>query len=200
MKTLSTENKVLQIAENNNGIVTTKMCKKHGIANIYLTRLVQKGQLEKQHRGIYATSWGLADQMFVLQNTYPELVFCLETALAVHDLVDTLTTVYEVVIPKGHRINNKYNNVISYQKTKTNYNLGLITIENSIGNKIRCYDMERTICDIIINQEKVTNENFFKAIHTYNKHTNKNTDKLMQYAKKLKIEKEVNLIMKVING
>ena len=40
------ENKILEIARENNGIVTTKQITENKIARIYLTKLVQKKNIE----------------------------------------------------------------------------------------------------------------------------------------------------------
>ncbi|WP_455224920.1 type IV toxin-antitoxin system AbiEi family antitoxin domain-containing protein, partial [Granulicatella sp.] len=48
-----TEEQILQMAENNNGTVTSKMIDHHGIARQYLKQLVDKGLLERTTRGIY---------------------------------------------------------------------------------------------------------------------------------------------------
>ena len=64
--------------------------------------------------------------------------------------------------------------------------------------KIKCYDMERTICDMIKDRNHVDKEIYIKALKQYVKRKDKDMLKLMKYAKQLNIEKEVAEIMQVI--
>ena len=66
------------------------------------------------------------------------------------------------------------------------------------GMKIKVYDIERTICDIIKNKNKVDGEIFSKALKEYARSKNKNLSKLTKYAKIMKIEKKVSEYMEVL--
>lgn len=65
------------------------------------------------------------------------------------------------------------------------------------GNKVKVYDKERTICDLIKYRDKYDGETFIKAIKAY---INGKYDqiKLFQYARIMKIEKKVFEIMEII--
>ena len=54
--------------------------------------------------------------------------------------------------------------------------------------KIKVYDKERTICDIVKNRNNMDMEIFSKAIKNYIKSDNKKLNKLMKYAKEIKFE------------
>lgn len=64
--------------------------------------------------------------------------------------------------------------------------------------KIKVYDKERTICDIVKNRNNMDMEIFSKALKNYVKSSNKNLRKLMKYAKELKIEKKMKEYMEMI--
>ena len=76
--------------------------------------------------------------------------------------------------------------------------LGKIEVNSPYGMKINVYDKERTICDIIKNRNNMDKEIFSKAIKKYIKSNNKNLNKLMKYAKELKVETKVREYMEVI--
>ena len=57
--------------------------------------------------------------------------------------------------------------------------------------KIRIYDRDRTICDVLRNMNKMDKEIFNKAIQNYVKDSKKNISSLMQYAKVLRVQKRV---------
>jgi hypothetical protein len=57
--------------------------------------------------------------------------------------------------------------------------------------KIRIYDRDRTICDILRNMNRMDKEVFNKAIQSYVKDPQKNIPNLMEYAKVLRVQKKV---------
>ena len=76
--------------------------------------------------------------------------------------------------------------------------MGLIYIDSPFGMKLRVYDKERTICDIIKNKNKIDREIFAKAIQQYSKLKDKDLNKLMKYAKKMNILKKVREYMEIL--
>jgi len=52
--------------------------------------------------------------------------------------------------------------------------------------KVRIYDRDRTICDVLRNMNKMDKEIFNKAVQGYVKDPKKNIPNLMEYAKVLK--------------
>ena len=58
--------------------------------------------------------------------------------------------------------------------------------------------MERTLCDIIKNSQKIDAEIYGKALRLYAKSKDKDIRKLLRYAKILKIEHKVAELMTVV--
>ena len=52
---MTNEEKILKILKDNNGIITTKEIKKNNIANVYLTRLINKGYIDRVKKGLYVS-------------------------------------------------------------------------------------------------------------------------------------------------
>ena len=71
-------------------------------------------------------------------------------------------------------------------------------MESPFGIKIKVYDVERTICDIIKNKNKIDAEIFSNALKDYAKSKSKNLSKLAKYARKMNIEKKVSKYMEVL--
>lgn len=63
--------------------------------------------------------------------------------------------------------------------------------------KVRIYDRDRTICDVLRNINKMDKEIFNKAIQGYVKDPKKNIPNLIQYAKVLRVQKRVKDIIEV---
>ena len=80
---------------------------------------------------------------------------------------------------------------ISNIDAETLYNMGLTEVETSYGNKVRVYDIERCICDIIRSKKRMDLEHIKYSIRSYIKRKDKNINKLSEYAEKLGIKEEV---------
>lgn len=71
------------------------------------------------------------------------------------------------------------------------------TNEEIDSQKVRIYDRDRTICDVLRNMNKMDKEIFSKAIQGYVKDPKKNIPNLMQYAKALRVQKRLKDIIEV---
>ena len=65
------------------------------------------------------------------------------------------------------------------------------------NTKVRIYDRDRTICDVLRNMNKMDREVFNKAIQGYVKDTKKNIPNLMRYAKELRVQKRARELIGV---
>ena len=71
------------------------------------------------------------------------------------------------------------------------YELGLIEIETPLGNKVRAYDKERCICDIIRSKKRMDSELVKYSVREYVKRKDKDLIKLSKYADAMGIKDEV---------
>ena len=76
--------------------------------------------------------------------------------------------------------------------------LGLITKTFEDGTSIRIYNMERTICDIIRDRNKIDSQIFNTALKEYMKRNDKNLNLLYIYAKKFRILKILKIYLDVL--
>ncbi|HHX67482.1 MAG TPA: abortive phage infection protein, partial [Gallicola sp.] len=77
------------------------------------------------------------------------------------------------------------------------YELGLTEAETPMGNKVRVYDIERCICDIIRSKNRMDSEFVKHSVREYIKRKDKDLIKLSKYADKMGIKKEVMDFMEV---
>ena len=78
------------------------------------------------------------------------------------------------------------------------YELGLIQTKTPSGNKVKAYDIERCICDIIKNKKKTDPQIFIQGIKEYFSLKNHNYSKLIEYAKQFHIEEDIYMYMEVL--
>ena len=191
--------KIIMLANENNGYVTTKQVKESNIKTIELTRLVKQKKLERITRGYYSIVNSFCDDYYKYQLKSKNCIFSHATALYFHDLSDKTPLYFDMTVPAGYNGSlSKSKNVVLHYVKKEVLELGLITVESPFGMKLRTYDLERTICDIVKYRNNMDKEIFTKALQRYSKSNEKDLTKLMKYAKKLNIDKKVLEYMEVL--
>lgn len=193
------EDIVKKYIEQKNGILKTSELKKAGVDTMILTRLTRKGVIERIARGLYIDSNTFEDSYYIFQYQCPKAIFSHETALYFHDLTDRTPIKIMATIPSGY--NTKFikdkNYLFSYLKQEL-YNLGKTKVKTPYGNEVYCYDIERTICDLIRDKRKIESYQFTDAIKRYAKLKDKDINRLYKYAEKFNIKEEVRKYMEVL--
>lgn len=191
--------KILKIIKANGGYITTKELVKNGINKYFLTNMVKMGTLVRISRGYYGLPSYIEDEYYKISSKSKNARFSLATALYLHNLSDRTPLVYNITLPYGYSgaLQKEKNVVLNYVK-KELLDLGVIEMISPFGMKIKVYDVERTICDIIKYKNKMNAEIFSKALKEYVKSKNKDLNKLAIYAKKMNIEKKVSEYMEVL--
>jgi predicted transcriptional regulator of viral defense system len=188
-----------KVVEKHDGVVTTKLVEKYGIHREYLRKMVKKGELERVSHGVYITPDIWEDQMMILQLKKRKIIYSHETALFLHDLTDRDPIKYVVTVPYGYNPSRlKDEGLIVHSVKKELYLLGKITKETSFKHEVRTYDIERTICDILRDRNNQDPNVVNEAIKRYLHRKEKNLNKLMKYAKLLRIEKVLRPYLEVI--
>lgn len=180
------------------GIITSKELNEANIPTIYLTRMVKKGELIRADRGIYIDFSGDYDEYFFFHKRYSVAVFSYVSALYFHQFTDIIPQEMEVTVYKGynrHRINR---DIRVHYVTKEIYDLGVTECETVFGNKVKVYDLERTICDFIKSRNEIEPELFSKTINRYVREKSKNLNKLYDYSKKMNIYDKTKDILEVV--
>ena len=168
--------------KNNGGYITTKELEENNINRYFLTKMIERKQIKRITRGYYGLADYNADEYYKIISASEKAVFSMNTALYLHNLSDRTPLVYDITVPYyygGSLRTNK--NVNLYFVKSSILNLGKTEMTSPFGMKIRVYDKERTICDIVKNRNNMDMEIFSKAIKTYMKSSDKNLKKLIKY-------------------
>ncbi len=191
--------KILKLIEKNNGYVTTKEVVENGINKIFLTNMVRNGKLVRISKGYYGLPDYIEDEYYKISSKSKNARFSLATALYLHNLSDRTPLVYNITLPFGYNgaLQKEKKVILNFVNRKI-LDLGMIEMTSPFGMKIKVYDVERTICDIIKSKNKMDAEIFSKALKEYAKSKNKNLSKLTKYAKAMNIEKKVSEYMEVL--
>ena len=190
--------KILKIMKNNGGYITTKELEKNNINRYFLTKMVERKQINRISRGYYGLVNYNADEYYKIISMCEKAVFSMNTALYLNNLSDRTPLVFDVTVPYYYGGSLRKNDKVKLYFVKNSIlDLGKIEITSPFGMKIKVYDKERTICDIVKNRNNIDMEIFSKAIKNYINSNNKNLNKLMKYAKELKIEKKIKEYMEI---
>lgn len=190
---------ILSIAKNNNGMITATQVTEAGIPRRCLTECVNKSVLYKAQRGVYVLPDIWEDEMFILQYKYPKGIFSFETALYLHGLTDRTPLSFTMTFPKGYNISAAKNNGVNTKIVNVeNYELGLSEMNSPCNNKIRVYDTERNLCDIVKGKNVCDIQVVNSAMKSYVKSKDKNINKLFEYAEQLKVKSKIAYYMEVL--
>ena len=182
---------IQSIIKMNNGYVTSKELSNFGIHRMYLNIMKEKGMIEKIGNGIYIDSSKIEDSYFVLALELPNFVYSHMTAIYFHNLsIKAPNEKYDITVPNNY-FNYKLKNHNVFYVDRKIIKLGLTKVETPMGNKVKTYDMERCICDIVRSKNRMDIEHVKYSIKEYLKRKDKNLAKLSMYAEKMGIKEEV---------
>ena len=78
------------------------------------------------------------------------------------------------------------------------YPVGLIERKNTQGNIVRCYNAERTLCDLLRSRNRLDEELVISAIKNYVSWEHKNLTLLAEYAPKFGVDKILKTYIEVL--
>ncbi|MGI6728250.1 MAG: type IV toxin-antitoxin system AbiEi family antitoxin domain-containing protein [Anaerovoracaceae bacterium] len=169
------------------------------IPRTYLSMMVADGKIERIGRGIYVLPDLLEDEMYIMQKKYPNLIYSHETALFLHGLSDRTPFEYSVTVPSGYKVVNAISEKSKIYYVKKELHLvGTAEGKTSLGNTIIIYNVERTICDILRSRNRIDIQIFSDALKRVVKKKHLDYALLLEYAKKLNVEKILNTYMEVL--
>ena len=169
---------------------------KRKVSTIHIRELWQNGEIEKVSYGNY---WGTFlnrkkpdDYKFVETClTNEKAVICGPSACYHHGLLHTEPDRVYVATARTDRSEIKMNFPISrhYYSART-YEDDIITY-NSAGIPVRVYDADRSVVDCIRMTDVIGEDMLHAILKAYKKYPKKNTDKLYDYARKMRVSRMV---------
>ncbi len=190
---------IIQLAKENNGIITSACISEKGILRGNLKYLVDSGRLEKAARGVYILPEIWEDEFVNLQVRFKKGIFSYETALFLWDLTDRTPNRYNMTFPEAYNLTNVKREGINGSTVKKEwYTEGRIQVKSPGGNLITAYSMERTLCDILRKRKDMDRGVITNAFKCYVCRKDKNIPLLSEYAKKFHVEDIVRSYLELI--
>lgn len=195
---MNTEDKLLIIKNAKNGVVTSSEVTEQGIHRGILRDMVQAGDLIQCSRGIYMLADEWEDEFFLLQQKYKRGVFSHSTALYLHGYSERVPFSFHMTFPtKYNSPSLKEANVTVTRVKDENYKLGLTEVTTPAGNQVVAYDLERSLCDVLRGSGDDI-QIIQYAMKRYASSRQHDINKLMSYAKQLRVEPKIRRYMEVL--
>ena len=191
--------KVRELIEQNNGILSAKEARDKGIQSWYLAKMTRAGELERVGRGIYYDpTFESYDEQYFFQLLNQVCIYSYQSALYLHQLTDRLPFIDEVTVYQGYNAWRIKDQVSVHWVSKKHYPIGVTEVKTPMGNPVRVYNKERTLCDILRDRKKQDPEIFSKAFHLYLRQEDKDIWKLRDFAMIFGVEEALEEVLEVI--
>lgn len=188
-----------ELSEQGNNIITTAAAETAGISRAMLSKLCKKGKIQRIAKGQYMLVDEIPDELFSISLRTEHLIFSHETALFLHGISDRTPFVHSITTP-ANRVPSptlREECKVYYIKPEL-FELGRSEMETTFGHPVPCYDLERTVCDMIRSRNKMGTETFLSALKQYAAHPHKDLNRLNNYAKKMSLTNVVRQYLEVL--
>lgn len=181
-----------------NGVLYTKELERIGLHRMVVQDLVETGSYYQVARGIYQNVNEFEDEFLILQKRYGKGIYSHDSALFLLDYSEREPLKLHMTFPSQYNsISLKDQNVTVTRVKDENYKLGIIEVTTPYGNTVKCYDVERSLCDIVRGKGE-DKQTVLYAMKKYAVSNNKDINKLMVYARQLRVESKIRRFMEVL--
>ena len=193
--------KIVNFVNKKNNVITTKEFKDAKIGFYYINKLIEDNYISRIGNGLYGKTDSFEDEYFIIQNRYKNAIFSYNTALFFLNKTEVTPNIIDITIPNDYNVSSINTKQIRvHYVSRENIELGMIKLKSPFGNIIKAYNLERTICDIVKNEDKcgLDIEQRNKVIKKAFLNNEIDGATAIKYAKKLKCEKKIRAIMEVL--
>ena len=193
--------RIKEIFYANHGYSSTGDISSAGIDRKYLKDLVNEGSIERIKRGLYRwknVKFEVEEELVNVSKIIPQGVICLVSALAYYRLTSYTPGEYTIAVRRNYNIKlPDYPPIKLYYFSDKYYKDGIEKIDIN-GNIVKIYNVEKTICDCLRYENKISKDIIIESIKEYIKRKDKNISKLVHYAAKAKVKDIVQKYIEVL--
>ncbi|MFN0202998.1 MAG: hypothetical protein ACKVTZ_15850 [Bacteroidia bacterium] len=199
MKTQLSEEKIAQSFAQYEGVLTSKQLTELGMSKSQLKQLIAEEKIDVLKRGWYQWEhYFPASDYHLLQRLIPDGVVCFYSACDYYELTNYTPNKLHVAVLSNKKVTlPKYPPIQVHYWQGKNAEVGLTEVEIE-GKKVRIYDLERCVCDIIRMRHKTDIEELYHVIQSYVKRKDRNLHNLGTYAKIFHIDKIVDIYIGIL--
>lgn len=164
-----------------------------------LSKLCKAGTIQRIAQGQYMLVEDMPDELLSISLRTEHLVFSHETALFLHGISDRTPFVHSITTPANRVPSPSLRETCKVYYIKPElFELGRTKLTTPFGNQVPCYDLERTICDVIRSRNKMGTETFLAALRQYAASPKKDLNRLNSYAKKMSLTNVARQYLQVL--
>lgn len=181
--------------------ISVQDLKDDGYSYYKIGKLVKAGELAGINKRYYENlSYDGEPNDFYAATAYSEKsVICLVSAAVYYGLSSERPSRVDVALPRRSRIPESpdWPAMKFYLFSGPRYELGIKKI-NENGNIYQIYDIEKTVCDILFYRNKLGFEAAVEILRNYMNHKDRDLNRLMAYADKLRERTVVRQFVEVL--
>jgi predicted transcriptional regulator of viral defense system len=137
------------------------------------------------------------NMMIDVEKVIPGGVLCLYSAWSYYELTVQIPQSFNIAIEKSRKVSiPDYPPITLYYWKQEYYEIG-ITTQTISGYSVKIYDIEKSVCDAVKYRTKIGMETTSEILKTYLTRKDRNLTKLMEYAKKMRIEKTLKTYLEI---
>lgn len=191
--------KILEMIKKNNNIITTAQVVTMGFTRSLLSKYVRAGLLERERQGVYILANSIHDDMYTFMLRSDKIIFSHDTALFLNGLSERTPFIHSVTVPSNTKLSERLRDeCVCYYIKQELHQVGVITRKTTLGNEVRCYNAERTICDLLRSRNRLDEETVISAIKSYAVSSEKDLNLLAVYASQFGVDKILKRYMEVL--
>ena len=181
-----------------NTYLSSASVKKQGRTAYYkMLESAKQGELIQVRRGVYANIDQLSGNMIDINAVVPEGILCLWSTWSIHQLTTSMPQAFHIAIKRGRKVSiPSFPRMEVHHYTENLLKIGVISMIID-GFNIRLYDVERCVCDAVKFRNKVGMDICSEIINNYLERPDRNLSKLMDYARRLRVEKILEQYLQV---
>lgn len=181
-------------------VFRTKELNANGLSNYEIAKLLEEGILEKIYQGVYVKGdikeMKIVDINVIVENG----IVSLTSAAFFYKLTDEQEGKITITLNRDQKPPKIPYDLFSYYYTTSKfYDIGL-QVKDENGRKIKIYDIERTVCDILRHRNKYSNLLVREVIENYLAREDADLDKLISYSKELRIYNVLKQYLEILGS
>lgn len=190
---------ILKEIQKNNNTITTAQVVSLGFSRALLSKYVKAGVLERGRQGVYILPNSVHDDMYTLSLRSEKIIFSHDTALFLNGLSERTPFEHAVTIPSNSVLSDVLMEECNCHYIKPElFELGLTTKKTTFGNEVRCYNAERTLCDILRSRNRMDEETVISAVKNYVAYKDRDLFRLASYAEQFRVYKILKRYLEVL--
>ena len=183
------------MADDNDGYITVSDAARFGIAQTFISSLVEQGLFIRLAKGLYIKKGYEVDPYYLLHYIYKKAVFGYESSLYLHGLADKPDTP-DMALPLNY-MTQGIEGTRCRHLGKKEYETGLILTITEKGNLVPCYDLERLFIETLRREKEFDKDAFIARVRA-TKEKGLVEERLLSYAKAFHKENVLSLTLKIL--